>query len=125
MSADLARALLASLDDAALDQLAHLLAPRLAGKTGCRDILSVKQAATATGRSARTIRRALTAGLLEGEKVTGEWQTTSAAVSVWKAAGGHTRAAPPVTAPRSPRRRSSTTAASGADAILSAGRRDR
>ena len=90
---DLARALVDSLDDEALDHLARLLAPRLAGTAQPPTAsLTVEQAAGVAGVSARTIRRALKAGLLDGHRVAGRWQTTMAALEAWQAAGGPTRA---------------------------------
>lgn len=123
MTSDLARAIVASLDDDALDQLAGLLAPRLAGTTCGVVALNVEQAATAANVSSRTIRRALTAGLLQGRQVAGRWQTTSDDLGEWQAAGGPTT---PGARPRSAgvARTRAQRGRSGADAILDAGRVD-
>jgi hypothetical protein len=123
MSDDLARAIVTSLDDEALDQLARLLAPRLAGATSTPASLTVEQAAHTAGVSARTIRRALNAGLLDGRQVAGRWQTTTAGVSAWQAAGGPTVASGPLRSARPGSRAPTARAADGADAIL--GRVDR
>lgn len=123
MGAELGRAIVASLDADALDQLAGLLAPRMAGMIAASPTLTVAHAATAAGVSTRTIRRALTAGLLGGRQVAGRWQTTADDLSVWQAAGGPTATRSAMRSARPPSRRS-TAAANGADAILNAGRVD-
>ncbi len=124
---DLARALVASLDDPALDQLARLLAPRLAGIAATPATLTVEQAAAAANVSTRTIRRALNAGLLAGRQVAGRWKTTADDLSAWQAAGGSTAAGAPLRGHAAARRscRSQVPSVNGADAILGAGRVDR
>ena len=111
-------------DADALDHLARLLAPRLATPT-TTSRLTVEQAAQAASVSGRTIRRALTAGLLDGRQVAGRWQTTTAAVNAWQADGGPTVAGTAArragTRPRAPK---ATRATNGADAILAAGGMD-
>lgn len=122
----LTRALVDALagDPDALDRLAELLAPRLAAPATAPP-MTVEQAASTAGVSARTIRRALTASLLDGRRVAGRWQTTPAALTAWQAQGGPTDVQPlgrPARAHHGPRR--ATRAATGADAILGAGRVD-
>jgi hypothetical protein len=99
MSADLARALIAALDDEALDHLARLLAPRLTASTRTpSSMLDVAAAATEAGVSPRTIRRALAAGVLDGTRVAGRWEVTVGALAAWRAAGArrppHSRPGP-------------------------------
>ena len=119
MSAELVRMLLEELDDQGLAELAERLQPFLASSPAATTRLTVEQAAQRTGLSPRTVRRALSAGLLEGERAAGRWRVPLDALELWRAAGaparpGATRQAPPPR--RSPRR--SSTATSAADAIL-------
>jgi excisionase family DNA binding protein len=114
MSGDLARALVAALDDEALDELARLLAPRLTAAAVNGDVLDVPAAAKRTGASERTIRRALAAGALAGEQVAGRWRIEVAALTAWRAAGGPTSCRTsdvPARATQGPRAPSSAVAA--------------
>jgi excisionase family DNA binding protein len=117
MSGDLARALLHDLDDETLAVLAARLRPHLVGQPcGPGSLLTVDEAAQAAGVSGRTVRRALLAGLLEGEQAAGRWRVTPAALERWRAAGAPARSTPrPVSGRRHPR---SPEASSAADAIL-------
>jgi hypothetical protein len=111
MSADLARVLLDALDDDALDELARRLAPRLAASSAAGDVLDVPAAAKRSGASARTIRRALAAGALEGEHVAGRWRIDMAALRSWQSKGGPTSSSTSAAPARPPRGRPSTSSA--------------
>ena len=115
---NLARALLAELDDEALDELARLLAPRLvAAVPQARDeepsLLSRCKAAERLGISRRTVYRALADGSLQGRRMGSAWRIEPSALSAWSMR-------PPVTA--HPRRITHPIASNGtraaADAIL-------
>jgi len=84
----LARALLDELDDDAVRALAERLRPHL--QPSDDGPLDAGAAARLAGVSPKTIRRALDAGQLDGQKVAGRWQTTRGAVEDWRARGGRT-----------------------------------
>jgi len=95
VSNHLAAALLEALDDDVLDELARRLAPRLERLAEpTTDGLTVEQAAASVGVSARSIRRALTAGALVGRRVTGRWQIGRGDLAAWQAEGGSTSSTP-------------------------------
>jgi excisionase family DNA binding protein len=69
--------------------------------------MTVAQAATTAGVSARTVRRALAAGLLAGHQAAGRWRVTTADLERWRAAGAPTTSTP---GPATPARRTATPA---------------
>lgn len=119
MSSQTVRLLLHELDDQGLAELAERLQPFLAPSPAGTTRLTVEQAAQRTGLSPRTVRRALAAGLLEGERAAGRWRVPLDALECWRAAGAPARArASRPTPPPTPPTRRSTTSTSAADAIL-------
>lgn len=90
---DLARALLAEIDEDTVAALAERLRPHLAAHVFPAG-LTVDEAGPAAGVSARTVRRALAAGLLEGELVAGRWRIAPEDLERWRAAGAPTVRAP-------------------------------
>ncbi len=109
-------------DPEALDELAAALAPRLERRAPVRGAAALTPAGAGAiaGLHARTIRRALAAGMLRGSLLAGRWRIDPEDLDEWLAAGAPTAPAPRVDAGgRSQRARSSSL---GADAI--AGRLD-
>lgn len=86
MTGHLARALIEDLDDQALDELARLLAPRLAASAvpthDCEDLLSPATAAERLAVSRRTIYRALPEEL-PARKVRGVWRIRPEDLDRW------------------------------------------
>lgn len=88
MSGHLFRALLDELDDQALDELAALLAPRLAQRPAPPPepddgLLSPSDAAGRVKLSRKTIYRAVTSGDLPARKVVGQWRISRDDLEEW------------------------------------------
>jgi excisionase family DNA binding protein len=89
-------ALLDSLDDDSLDELAARLAPHLtalSARVPGRQVrwLSVKEAAALTGLSRRTLYRVIQVGELCAHKPRGRWRIASDELDRWLSAYGATR----------------------------------
>jgi excisionase family DNA binding protein len=84
MSLPLAQALLAELDDAALDELAARLAPRLWQPAPATPaLLTTDQVAEHVGCHPRTVARAIAARQLNAIKLAGRWRITPTALDAW------------------------------------------
>jgi excisionase family DNA binding protein len=86
-------ALLTELDDDGLDELARLLAPRLAAVSEICDrntMLTTARAAQRAGLHERSIRRALAAGTLAGHTIAGRWRITPDDLDNWLELGAPT-----------------------------------
>lgn len=84
-------------DPNALHALAAALAPHLAEQddaTPATGDLTAGQAAHRAGVHDRTIRRALTAGLLPGHTIAGRWRINPDDLAVWLRSGAPTSATP-------------------------------
>jgi excisionase family DNA binding protein len=83
-------------DAAALDRLAAALAPRIAAQASVRHdgALTTRQAAQHVGLHERTVRRALSAGTLNGHSVAGRWRIEPESLEEWLKVGAPTSTTP-------------------------------
>lgn len=99
----------------AVERIAAAVMPLLAGTMRATSgPLTPATAAPIAGLHPRTIRRALDAGILRGEKHAGRWQMEPEDIAAWRALGSPTSSAQAVA---SLRRHGGRSATKGADAI--------
>jgi hypothetical protein len=100
----------------AVERIANAVMPLLAGPTRATSgPLTPTTAAPIAGLHPRTIRRALQAGLLRGEKHAGRWQIEPEDFAAWRAIGSPTASVRAM--PRIRARAGGSRATMGADAI--------